>query len=275
MVILKRSKQLQTQIHSASNNPLFKNDLKLLKYTPVVSIYKLNTFQSRKTVGNNSRMYYQSYKCNVKRCSCCRQINLNSNIKSTTNGRIFNAVLHNNVDWKTKDVIYVITWNEPKCCMQYVGQTSRPLKTRFREHKYNSNNKKSKVKTYLYSHFRRTGHNFQNANIQIVENISFDAKTNNSNKNKTRYTAELQWIKRLQTPFPLGLNDNVYQVGNISKDTGIDIFSLFSSRRRKTRSHGRRRNRNIKRKNRKDVSNLVHTVCYQCLHQPRLVNYVY
>ena len=68
--------------------------------------------------------------------------------------------------------------------MQYVGQTSRPLKTRFREHKYNSNNKKSKVETYLYSHFRRTGHTFNNTNIQIVENFSFDPKTNNSNKTK-------------------------------------------------------------------------------------------
>ena len=142
-----------------------------------------------------------------------------------------------------------------------MGQTSRPLKIRFREHKYNSGNRKNKVKTFLYSHFRQTGHSFNKTNIQIVEDISFESNTNNGNKNKTRYNAELQWIKKLQTPFPLGLNDNIYQIGNISKDTGIDIFSLFSSRRRKTRSHGRRRNRNIKRKNRKDLSLLtLHTI---------------
>ena len=36
---------------------------------------------------------------------------------------------------------------------------------------------------------------------------------------------------------------------------------MFSSRRRKTRSHGRRRNRNIKRKNRKDLSLLqLHSI---------------
>ena len=42
---------------------------------------------------------------------------------------------------------------------------------------------------------------------------------------------ELKWIKLLQTPFPLGFKDNIYQQGNISKMPDFDVFSLFDIRR--------------------------------------------
>ena len=66
--------------------------------------------------------------------------------------------------------------------------------------------------------------------------------------------AELNWIRNLQSPFPLGLNDNIYQTGNISKDPSINIFKIFSIRKRRTRSHGLRINGNIKRRSRKNMS---------------------
>ena len=90
--------------------------------------------------------------------------------------------------------------------------------------------------------------------IQPVQNISYDSDATKSVKSKARFFAELEWIKKLQTPFPLGLNDNIYQSGNISKDPNIDIFSIFSIRKRKSRSHGKRKNGNIKRKSRKKIS---------------------
>ena len=53
----------------------------------------------------------------------------------------------------------------------------------------------------------------------------------------------LNWIKRLQTPYPLGLNDQIYQQGNISSvRSHINVFSLKPDIRRKRRSHGVRRN---------------------------------
>lgn len=87
-----------------------------------------------------------------------------------------------------------------------------------------------------------------------MEQIIFDKDVTSSFRTKARFIAELEWIKKLQTPFPLGLNDNIYQKGNISKDPKIDIFSIYSIRKRKTRSHGKRRNGNIKRKNRQKSS---------------------
>ena len=68
---------------------------------------------------------------------------------------------------------------------------------------------------------------------------------------KRRLTAELHWIKQLQTPYPLGLNDQIYQQGNISSPrTNIDVFALKPDVRRKRRSHGVRRNGLSRRKQR-------------------------
>ena len=38
------------------------------------------------------------------------------------------------MDWTSSDLIYVITWTEINCEMQYVGQTDQSLKTWYREH---------------------------------------------------------------------------------------------------------------------------------------------
>ena len=54
---------------------------------------------------------------------------------------------------------------------------------------------------------------------------------------KCRLSAELNWIKRLQTHCPFGLNDQTYQQGNISSIwTNINVFSLQPDVRRKGRS---------------------------------------
>ena len=113
---------------------------------------------------------------------------------------------------------------------------------------------KSNQRSFLYQHFRKQGHSPDKITIQPVEHILFDANTTSTFNSKALLFAELKWLKNLQTPFPLGLNDNIYQSGNISKEPSIDIFSLFSIRKRKSRSHGVRKNGNIKRKSRHKVS---------------------
>ena len=55
-------------------------------------------------------------------------------------------------------------------------------------------------------------------------------------------------MKLLQTPFPLGFNDNIYNQGNISKMPDFYVFSLLNIRRRNRRSRGKRKNGNLKRK---------------------------
>ena len=100
------------------------------------------------------------------------------------------------------------------------------------------------LRNFLNQHFRKSGHDLEFLTIQPVEHILYDNNTTSSFKSKARFIAEFKWIKKLQTPFPLGLNDNIYQSGNISKDPTIDIFSIYSTRNRKSRSHGIRKNGN-------------------------------
>ena len=58
----------------------------------------------------------------------------------------------------------------------------------------------------------------------------------------------MKWIKLLQSPFPLGFNDNNYHEGHISKMPDFDVFSLLDIKKRNRRSHGKRKNGNFKRK---------------------------
>ena len=41
-------------------------------------------------------------------------------------------------------------------------------------------------------------------------------------RNILRHEFELKWIKLLQTPHPLGFNDNIYHEGNISRLPDFD-----------------------------------------------------
>ena len=45
-------------------------------------------------------------------------------------------------------------------------------------------------------------------------------------KNILRHELELKWIKLLQTPHPLGFNDNINNEGYISRLPDFDVFSL-------------------------------------------------
>ena len=54
--------------------------------------------------------------------------------------------------------------------MQYVGQTCCKLKNRFGEH-YRKIKKPKKIDTFLYQHFKRTGHSPDNVLVHPVEKI--------------------------------------------------------------------------------------------------------
>ena len=90
--------------------------------------------------------------------------------------------------------------------------------------------------------------------VQPVEKIIHKSNSTERFKNILRNELELKWIKRLQTPFPLGLNDNIYHEGNISKMPDFDAFSLLDIKKRNKRSHGKPKNGNFKRKHKTVLS---------------------
>ena len=131
--------------------------------------------------------------------------------------------------------------------MQYVGQTCRTLQKRLGEH-YRRIRKPKNNETFLYQHFKRTSHSPNNVIIQPVEKPSYDEFFSVRFRNIKRFETELKWIKLLQTPFPLGFNDNIYHERNICKMPDFDVLTLSESRKRKSRSHGMRKKGNDKRK---------------------------
>ena len=96
--------------------------------------------------------------------------------------------------------------------MQYVGQTDRSLKTRFPEH-FRKMKKPKKIDAFLYRHLKNNGHSPSKIIIQPVEKIIYDPNSSSKyKKNIKRHESELKWINFLQSPFPLGFNDNTYHM---------------------------------------------------------------
>ena len=72
--------------------------------------------------------------------------------------------------------------------MQYVGQTDGFIITRFQEHI--GNEKPNKFDTYLYRHFKQTGHSPSKVLIQPVEKIMYDPNSSPKLKNIKRHETE-------------------------------------------------------------------------------------
>ena len=117
---------------------------------------------------------------------------------------------------------------------------------RFRRHK--------KFRSIIYQHLTKHNHHIKFLKVQpleIVEKIPGQSKREFV---RSRKECELSWIKKLQTAYPLGLNDNIMGQGNISKTSAIDIMHLVSKKLRRRRSHGIRINRNKRAQHRTSVS---------------------
>ena len=126
--------------------------------------------------------------------------------------------------------------------MQYVGQTGRALK-----------------KKRFGEHYRRKRISLKNLIIFCIGTlnekdtlclyfgstsgkITYDANSTSRFKIIKRHETEIKWIKLLQTPYPLGFNDNIYHEGNLSKMPDFDVFSSLELRKRTARSHGKNEN---------------------------------
>lgn len=226
---------------------------KLLYSNATVKLSLLRTQPIRNQTKSFRGRYPSINKCNSRKCICCKYLKTNSFVKSSVNNRNFSIKTTDNIDWNSKNIIYVLTWHAPLCGAQYVGQTGRSLKTRFREHFYKMKTR-NKCNSFIYQHFKNTNHDINFISVQPIEHLKFNNDVTAHYETKARCISEMDWIKSLQTAYPLGLNDNMYQAGNISKDSAINAFKYINKRTRNKRSHGKRINGNIRRKNKKILS---------------------
>ena len=153
---------------------------------------------------------------------------------SSITGTSFDLDIDNNDNLppcKLNCVIYLITCSN--CNIQYIGKTKQKLKQRFGGHKHCCKKKKDQI---LYKHFN-SDCKFENAKFKII-----DRTTENDLLSRADY-----WMKKLMSVYPFGLNDQVTQVGNMTRQNFvnfefIDPFYRYPETRRH-RSHGIRHNR--------------------------------
>ena len=77
--------------------------------------------------------------------------------------------------------------------------------------------------TFLYKHYGEGGHDFSLATIQIIDSMEKDFNQSEFNK------MENFWINTLCSIYPLGLNDKVKGVGNISSYKSDNLSCYFNS----------------------------------------------
>ena len=106
----------------------------------------------------------------------------------------------------------------------------------------------------IYQHLGKHKHSLEYVKVQPLEVVQKQPGQSHKQFENLRKTSELNWIKKLQTAYPLGLNDNIMGKGNISRTSTIDILDIVDKRKRNNRSHGLRINRNKRAKHRTNFS---------------------
>ena len=144
-----------------------------------------------------------SNECNKINCKYCKMLKRDGQVKTHHNKTY---PTKHNITCNSSNLIYCIECTE--CNIKYVGQTKRKIKDRIREHIHSV--KKNNLTSDVPYHFNLEGHNIDKMRVHIVDFIYEhpDSKKALSLRN----TIEFNWIHRLQTSAPQGLNtlDNRY-----------------------------------------------------------------
>ena len=137
--------------------------------------------------------------CENPKCRYCPRLNKSGKITSKSTGRTYTT--RKNVDCTSNNLVYCISCK--KCGKQYVGQTMNTVKKRFQGHFYLMKHKKEDHE--VSRHFNQPDHKgLDDVEIHILWFINHDAKKDETKNIRLRY--EFDWIHRLRTQIPLGLN---------------------------------------------------------------------
>ena len=137
--------------------------------------------------------------CTRRGCRYCRIINRTGTITSPVTGKQYNT--RSNVTCHSNNIIYCL--HCLTCNKQYVGQTKRKLVERLREH-FRSVNYQS-TNHIVGRHFNSENHRGLES-MQVYVLCFIRSNPNNPLSRQVRIKSELQWIHRLRSFVPKGLN---------------------------------------------------------------------
>ena len=179
-------------------------------------------------------------RCGKNRCKTCKHMIEGDSFVSNTTGKKYAIKSREAImTCATKNVIYLISCK--KCGIQYVGETSQALRSRMNNHRQRLN---QMCDLFLYQHFCSSGHSEDDITIMPIEEVSLEEGECLSLASK-RLQREEYWYKELATIYPYGLNDNVKNLGNVSKKgtENIVVWSFFNKKPRKFTKRSLKRKR--------------------------------
>ena len=137
--------------------------------------------------------------CGPNSCKYCPKLNTDGRILCTASGRTYMSRF--NVSCCSSNLIYCLTCK--RCGIQYVGQTKCELKVRFAAHflKISKNDPESEIGRHFNSNFHK---GLDDIVIHIVDFIH--AAPESAKAKHLRDLLEFNWIQRLHTNAPMGLN---------------------------------------------------------------------
>lgn len=135
-------------------------------------------------------------RCNNPRCSTCTHLNCKSFFISTVTKTRYS--IRHPASCNSSNIIYLITCT--KCKKQYVGLTTKSLRTRINHHRSNVFQNKT---IYLCIHFNFPDHSVDNISVQVIDQIR-----NSKDTLRELQLLETFWISTLKTQQPQGLNSS-------------------------------------------------------------------
>ncbi len=195
--------------------PIFQNCKPLISYRKCKSLKDILTCATVKRPGcqtnypqgeaptNKTGLSYRkqgNFKCQYSRsCANCNSMQVGQVATSSfTNTK---HKIRQRIDCLSRNVIYLITCT--RCNIQYVGQTSRPLKIRINEHKSNIRCGKN---TSVSNHFNSSPHRPDDFVVTGLEKVKLPETMSDSDKTRQLLHRESFWIYTLRTNKPTGLN---------------------------------------------------------------------
>ena len=150
-----------------------------------------------------------------KGCKLCHTLCTKGKFVSTSTHRIHDSIIPDNipsVHCKTSNLIYLITCR--KCKLQYVGETCQLLRDRIYGHVTGFNNPGTDNHCrILTEHFSQGFCKGATFTVHIIEKLQGDGRTGDGkldpNITRLRKKKETDWMLKLRTVYPFGLNGRV------------------------------------------------------------------
>jgi len=167
---------------------------------------------------------YALRKCSDQRCMTCPNFNISKNFKSNVTNKIYKVVNHTGEDLNchSQNIIYLLSCSS--CNIQYVGETAYPMHLRMNQHRTSKCGCEHIIR---HATDLCDSHNFT---YQIIEKLPGTGYTNqelDKNMTKVRRDHELEWIRKLRTIYPYGLNEKAEGKETDSKSLQSAVGKLF------------------------------------------------